>query len=98
MPAWVLCIVLPLVLPVSAGIAQPVPVLAYVAAKGVDPVRLEVFMRGLTELGYTEGKNMRIEYREAVLDDEYNDVMAAIVGRKVSIILAANVAAAVAAA
>ena len=94
----VLGIALLLVLPVAASVAQSVLVLGYVAAKNVNPERLEVFKRGLTELGYIEGKNIRIDYREAVLDGEYNSVMAELVGRKVSIILAPNVAAAVAAA
>src|SRR5882672_5304155 len=84
---------LALVSPTSVAIAQPVPVLGYVAAKNADPKRLEVFKQGLTELGYVEGKNIRIEYREAVLDAEYNGVMADLVDRKVDIILAANVAA-----
>jgi putative ABC transport system substrate-binding protein len=39
-----------------------------------------------------------IDYHEAVLDDEYSKVMDELVGRKVNIILAANIAAAVAAA
>jgi len=85
-------------LPVSVSVAQSVPVLGYVAAKNANPERLEVFKSGLTELGYVEGKNIRIDYREAVLDGEYNSVMADLVDRRVSIILAANVAAAVAAA
>jgi ABC-type uncharacterized transport system substrate-binding protein len=87
-----------LALPVSVSVAQSAPVLGYVAAKNANPERLEVFKRGLTELGYVEGKNIRIDYREAVLDGEYNSVMADLVDRRVSIILAANVAAAVAAA
>jgi putative ABC transport system substrate-binding protein len=64
----------------------------------VNPERLEVFKRGLTDLGYIESKNIKIDYREAVLDGEYPRVMAELVDGKVSIILAANVAAAVAAA
>ena len=80
-----------LALPVSVSVAQSVPVLGYVAAKNANPERLEVFMRGLTELGYVEGKNVRIDYREAVLDGEYHNVMAELVDRRVSIILAANV-------
>src|SRR5438552_6345924 len=76
--------------------AQTVPVMGYVAAKNANPKRLEVFKQGLTELGYVEGKNIRIEYREAVLDAEYQGVVADLVNRKVNIILAANVAAAVA--
>jgi putative ABC transport system substrate-binding protein len=52
----------------------------------------------LVELGYAEGRNIRIEYREAVLDADYNAVMTELADRKVDLILAANVAAAVAAA
>jgi putative tryptophan/tyrosine transport system substrate-binding protein len=84
--------------PISVSVAQPVPVLAYVAAKNADPKRLDAFRQGLIELGYVEGKNIRIEYREAVLDDEYRSVMAELVASKIDIIAAANVAAAVAAA
>ncbi len=80
------------------GAAQTIPIMGYVAAKNANPKRLEVFKQGLTELGYVEGKNIRIEYREAVLDAEYHAVMAELVNQKVDIILAANVAATVAAA
>jgi putative ABC transport system substrate-binding protein len=86
------------VLPASAGIAQSIPVLGYVAAENVDPKRLEVFKQGLTELGYVEGRTIRIDYREAVLDGEYRGLMAALVDRRVDVILAANAPAAVAAA
>jgi putative ABC transport system substrate-binding protein len=69
------------------------PTLAYVAAKNANPKRLDVFKKGLAELGYAEGRNIRIEYREAVLDAEYDGVVAELIERKVDIILAANVAA-----
>jgi putative tryptophan/tyrosine transport system substrate-binding protein len=46
------------------------PLLGYVAAKNANPKRLDVFKQGLAELGYAEGQNIRIEYREAVLDAE----------------------------
>ena len=78
---------------ISETAAQTLPVMGYVAAKDADPKRLEVFKQGLAELGYIEGKNVRIEYREAVLDAEYHGVMADLVDRKVDMILAANVAA-----
>jgi putative ABC transport system substrate-binding protein len=78
--------------------AEPMPTLAYVAAANADPRRLDVFKKGLAELGYADGKNIRIEYREAMLDEDYNGVVAELVKRKVDIILAANVAAARAAA
>ena len=78
---------------ISETVAQTLPVMGYVAAKNANPKRLEVFKQGLAELGYIEGKNIRIEYREAVLDAEYHGVMADLVDRKVDMILAANVAA-----
>jgi ABC-type uncharacterized transport system substrate-binding protein len=87
-----------LALPALPSLAQSVPVLGYVAAKNANSKRLEVFKQGLAELGYSEGKSVKIEYREAVLDGEYQVVMAELVASKANIILAANVAAAVAAA
>ena len=78
---------------ISETAAQTLPVLGYVAAKNADPKRLEVFKQGLAELGYIEGRNILIEYREAVLDAEYHGVMADLVDRKIDMILAANVAA-----
>jgi putative tryptophan/tyrosine transport system substrate-binding protein len=86
------------ILQVAHGEAQPVPVLGYAAAKNVNPKRLDVFKEALAALGYVEGRNIRIEYREALLDAEYQAVMADFIERKVNIIGAANVAAAVAAA
>jgi putative ABC transport system substrate-binding protein len=84
--------------PIADSVAQLAPTLGYVAAKGANPDRLDVFKRGLAELGYVEGKNVRIEYREGVLDADYQRLVAEFVDRKVSIILAANAPAAVAAA
>jgi len=78
---------------ISETAAQTLSVLGYVAAKNANPKRLEVFKQGLAELGYIEGKNIRIEYREAVLDAEYHSEMADLVDHKVDLILAANVAA-----
>jgi putative ABC transport system substrate-binding protein len=75
-----------------------VPLVGYVAARNADPKRLEVFQQGLKELGYAEGRNIHIEYRDAVLDGEYSGVMIDLVHRQVRIILAANAPAAVAAA
>jgi putative ABC transport system substrate-binding protein len=78
--------------------AQTVPVIGYVAAKNANPKRLEAFKQGLTELGLVDGKSIKIEYREAMLDAEYHGVMADLANRKLDIVLAANVAATVAAA
>ena len=90
--AWLRELGFLLVLPYSAGVAQSVPVLGYVTAKNANPKRLQVFRQGLTELGDAEGKNIRIDCREAVLDGEYCGVMGELVGRKVDIVLAANIA------
>lgn len=87
-----------LVIQITDTAAQTLPVVGYVAAKNANPKRLEVLKQGLAELGYVQEKNIRVEYREAVLDTEYQGVMADLVNRKVDMILAANVAATVAAA
>jgi putative tryptophan/tyrosine transport system substrate-binding protein len=82
----------------ASKIASSVPYLGYAAARDANPKRLEVFKQGLAELGYVEGKNLTIEYREGVLDADYFAVMAEFVRQNVNIILAGNVPAAVAAA
>ena len=76
---------------ISETTTQTLPVIGYAAAKNANPKRLEVFKQGLAELGYIEGKNIRIEYREAVLDAEYDGVMADLINRKIDMILAAEV-------
>jgi len=93
-----LALTLLVALQATDAVAQPLPVMGYVAAKNADPKRLEAFKQGLAELSYVDGKNIRIEHCEAVLDAEYHAIMADLVDRKVGIILAANVAATVAAA
>lgn len=96
--AGMLALTLVALLVISGSHAQRIPVLGYVAAKNANPKRLEVFKQGLSELGYVEETNIRIEYREAVLDEEYTGIVGELVDRKVDMILAANVAAARAAA
>jgi putative tryptophan/tyrosine transport system substrate-binding protein len=83
---------------VTNAAAQSTPVAGYASAKNVDPKRLGVFKQGLGELGYVEGKSIRIEYGEAILDAEYAGLIANFINQKVDVILAANVAATVAAA
>jgi len=56
------------------------------------------FKKGLAELGYAEGKNLRLEYHHAKLDREYDAVMAELVSGKVDVIVASNAPAATAAA
>lgn len=78
--------------------AQTVPVLGYVANQNANPERLAAFKKGLTGLGYIEGTNLKIEYRYAKLDREYDAVMTELVSLKVDIIVAGNAPAAPAAA
>lgn len=78
--------------------AQTVPVIGYVANENASAERLAAFKKGLADLGYVEGTNLRIEYRYAKLDREYDAVMAELVSRKVNVIVAGNAAAAPAAA
>jgi putative ABC transport system substrate-binding protein len=84
--------------PIADSVAQSAPTLGYAAAKNANPDRLEAFKKGLTELGYVEGKNVWIEYREGALDADYQRLMGEFVDHKVNVILAANAPAAVAAA
>ncbi|MGB8617056.1 MAG: ABC transporter substrate-binding protein, partial [Pseudolabrys sp.] len=97
-PIWVsVCLAFLLIGANSEIAAQPVSILGYAANKITDPKRLDAFKRGLTELGYSEGKNIRIDYREGVLDADYQQLMTEFVAAKVKIILAANAPVAVAA-
>src|SRR5262249_3348268 len=82
----------------GGGLAQKIPVVAYVANANADAERMGAFKKGLTELGYVEGKNMRIEYRYAKLDREYDALTEALVSGKVDLIVASNAPAATAAA
>jgi putative ABC transport system substrate-binding protein len=85
-------------MPVARTVAQTVPVLGYVANENADPKRMAALKKGLTDLGYIEGQTLKIEYRYAKLDHEYDAVMAELLSRKVTIILAGNAPAAAAAA
>ena len=80
------------------GWAQSIPVVAYVANENADPARMAAFKKGLADLGYDEAKNLRLEYRFAKLDREYDAVMAELMSRRVDLIVASNAPAASAAA
>ena len=53
--------------PAAAQQPQKIPRIGYIAARGDDreQILLPVFLHGLRELGYTEGKNIVIEQRHA---------------------------------
>ena len=92
-----LCVAFLLINVNSEATTQSVPILGYAANTNTDSKRLDAFKQGLTELGYSEGKNIRIDYREGVLDADYQRLMTEFAAAKVKIILAANAPAAVAA-
>src|SRR5215475_14439334 len=97
-PIWLsVCVAFLLTNANSEARAQSVPILGYAANKNTDPKRLDAFKQGLTELGYSEGKNIRIDYREGVLDADYEQLVTEFAAAKVKIVLAANAPAAVAA-
>lgn len=93
----IIALALLVVLGIAETAAQSVPVIGYVANVNASPERMATFKKGLADLGYIEGKNLKIEYRYAKLDHEYHAVMAELVSLKVDIILAGNAPAAVAA-
>lgn len=82
---------------VNPGTLQKTPVLGYLNNQNDRVDRLEAFTKGLAELGYVEGKNIRIEFRRAKLDSEYAALAADLIDRKVDLILVGNAPAAVAA-
>jgi putative ABC transport system substrate-binding protein len=99
-PAWVIALTLAIQLfTIPDGQAQnKMPAMGYVGNANAAPSRLEIFKKGLEDVGLREGKNLKIEYRAARLDQEYFDVIAEFIALKVDIILAANAPATVAAA
>jgi putative ABC transport system substrate-binding protein len=84
-------------LPIVTSVAQTLPVLGYVDNEKDNPERLEAFKQGLSELGYLEGRNIIVTFRHAKLDRDYAGLVTELVDLKVTIILAANAPAAVAA-
>src|SRR5438876_11735927 len=74
-----------------AASAQATPVIGYLngASAAEFPHRLEAFRKGLAESGFTEGRNLGMEYRYA--DGHYDNLpalVADLVNRKVSLIVA----------
>lgn len=59
--------------------------------KGGDPRPLEAFRQGLRELGYVEGKNLQIEYRDAETKPERLRPLAGeLIGLKVDVIVVSS--------
>jgi len=77
---------------------RALPVVGYVSIVGATPERERAFRQGLGEAGYSEGRNVTVEYH--ILDGKFDRlpaVMGDLVRRRVAVIAAAGDAPAVAA-
>jgi putative tryptophan/tyrosine transport system substrate-binding protein len=68
---------------------KPTPVIGYLNSARPNPRTLAAFHNGLAETGYSEGKNVRIEYRWAEgRYERLSGLAAELVGRRVDVIVA----------
>ena len=77
--------------PLAAGAQQPaMPVVGFLdsAAPEVQASQATIFLRGLGEVGYVEGRNVKIEYRLASRYDQLPELAADFVRRQVDVIAA----------
>jgi putative ABC transport system substrate-binding protein len=77
--------------PLTARAQQPMPVVGYLGGLSPDTyaLRLAAFHKGLAEVGYVEGRNVRFEYRWA--EGRYDTLpalAAELAARRVSVIAA----------
>src|SRR5262245_31417973 len=77
--------------------SKKVPRIGYLSS-GSASIRTEAFRQGLRELGYVEGKNITIEYRDAEGKIErYSDLASDLVSLKVDVIFVTSTPGALAA-
>jgi putative ABC transport system substrate-binding protein len=75
--------------PIRARGQQPIPVIGYLGSNEAN--RLRAFHQGLNEAGYAEGRNVLIDYRWTVIEDEQSvAAMAAELVRSQVNVIAAN--------
>jgi ABC-type sugar transport system substrate-binding protein len=78
-------------LPLAAHAQQAMPVIGFVSATARDDSRVAAFRAGLHEAGYDEGRSVTIEYRWARGQIERAPTLVAdLVARKVTVIVAAG--------
>ena len=67
------------VLPLAARAQQTIPVIGYLGTgtPEANPQVLDAFRKGLSEMGYVEGRNLAIEYRYAQNDNDRIAALAA---------------------
>src|SRR5437588_632677 len=70
--------------------AQKLPVVGYLTNAGADPARLADVKSALVDLGYVDGKNIRIEVRGATSNSDYDWLAAELVAQRVDIIIGVN--------
>jgi len=76
----------------SARAQQRMPVIGYLDSGSPEPDRVAAFRRGLNETGYIEGQNVAIEYLWAQGQyDRLPGIVADLVGRQVTVIVARGV-------
>jgi putative ABC transport system substrate-binding protein len=78
-------------------LGQKMPVLGYLDNANDRADRMEIFKKGLSELGYGEDRNIKFEIRRAKSQPDYAGLVSDLIARRVDIILAGNAPAAVAA-
>jgi putative tryptophan/tyrosine transport system substrate-binding protein len=84
--------------PLAAPAQQPMPVIGYLGSGPPEPDRVTAFRQGLNETGYVEGQNVAIEYLWAQGQyDRLPALVADLVRRQVTVIVAAGVPTALAA-
>jgi putative ABC transport system substrate-binding protein len=78
--------------PLGSRAQQPMPVIGYLDSGSPEPDRVAAFQRGLNETGYVEGQNVAVEYLWAQGQyDRLPGLLADLIGRQVTVIVARGV-------